>query len=104
MTQSTSKSKWNHKEDEIFDQLCKKYKLNFRSVADHLPNRSYTQVRSHYYNKIKRKQVRIASNISNITQNCSSQYENKIIQQVQQDAKEYTNQNILINSVLDTFE
>ncbi|CAL5985404.1 Myb-like_DNA-binding domain-containing protein [Hexamita inflata] len=101
MTQSTTKAKWNYEEDEIFDQLCKKYKLNFRVVADHLPNRSYTQVRSHYYNKIKRKEAHIASNISSITLNCSPQYEIKKKQESIKDADENFLQ---ISSVLDTFE
>ncbi|CAL6064075.1 Myb-like_DNA-binding domain-containing protein [Hexamita inflata] len=101
MTQSTTKSKWNYDEEVIFDNLCKKYKLNFRTVADHFPNRSYTQVRSHYYNKIKRKEVHITQNISSITQNCSPQYEIKKKQEAIQEADENFLQ---ISSVLDTFE
>ncbi|CAL6044702.1 SANT/Myb_domain [Hexamita inflata] len=48
-------SKWTEKEQKCFEHYLKLYHTDFRLIAELLPNRTYTQVRSHYYNELKRK-------------------------------------------------
>ncbi|CAL6021660.1 Conserved_hypothetical protein [Hexamita inflata] len=48
-------SKWTEEEQKCFEHYLKLYHTDFRLIAELLPNRTYTQVRSHYYNQIKRK-------------------------------------------------
>ncbi|CAL6090474.1 SANT/Myb_domain [Hexamita inflata] len=65
MTLTTcSKPRWSEEEDQLFDQLYKKYKNNFREIARNFKTRTYSQIRSHYYNL----QNREDKNKNNITQ------------------------------------
>ncbi|CAL6023592.1 Myb-like_DNA-binding domain-containing protein [Hexamita inflata] len=47
-------TKWSEEEQQLFDQLLLQYKRNFKMIAQQIPNRSYNQVRSHYYNEVNK--------------------------------------------------
>ncbi|CAL6023780.1 SANT/Myb_domain [Hexamita inflata] len=47
-------SRWTQEETEMLNSLVTRFKKNFKRVADHFPGRSYSQIRSHYYNQVYR--------------------------------------------------
>lgn len=47
------KTKWTDEEVKTFEELFPKYHLNFTLYQQHL-NRSFGQIKSHYYNKLKK--------------------------------------------------
>ncbi|CAL6046109.1 SANT/Myb_domain [Hexamita inflata] len=72
---------WTEEENIVFKDLIQKYHKDFRQVASEM-NRTYTQVRSHYYNiqsknstpeSNNKKMFKDSQNNSQQTQN-SSQY------------------------------
>ncbi|CAL6044708.1 Conserved_hypothetical protein [Hexamita inflata] len=48
--------KWSNEEQKLFEYYIKLYQTDFHLIAELLPNRTYSQVRSHFYNELKRKQ------------------------------------------------
>ncbi|CAL6056083.1 SANT/Myb_domain [Hexamita inflata] len=47
-------SRWTQEETKMLNSLVTRFKKNFRRVADHFPGRTYSQIRSHFYNQIYR--------------------------------------------------
>ncbi|CAL6021670.1 Conserved_hypothetical protein [Hexamita inflata] len=79
--------KWTEDEQKCFEHYLKLYHTDFRLIAELLPNRTYTQVRSHYYNQIKSKELNegqsiIESNTNNNIviqlKNILSKFDNKL--------------------------
>ncbi|CAL5978106.1 SANT/Myb_domain [Hexamita inflata] len=48
-------NKWSEEEDQVFKQALKEFGKDFQAISDQLKDRSYRQVRSHYYNYKKQK-------------------------------------------------
>ncbi|CAL6046225.1 SANT/Myb_domain [Hexamita inflata] len=48
---------WTEKEVELFQDLFEKYNTDFRQIAIEM-NRTYSQIRSHYYNLQRKPNVR----------------------------------------------
>ncbi|CAL5971267.1 SANT/Myb_domain [Hexamita inflata] len=44
--------RWSKEEHALFTQLVKEHGLEFKKIASLIPNRSYNQVRSHFYNHV----------------------------------------------------
>ncbi|CAL6037698.1 SANT/Myb_domain [Hexamita inflata] len=45
-------NKWSKEEDQVFKQALKEFGKDFQAISDQLKDRSYRQVRSHYYNSL----------------------------------------------------
>ncbi|CAL6021516.1 protein_REVEILLE 8 isoform X2 [Hexamita inflata] len=44
--------RWTQKEDQLFQKLLSQFNKDFRKIASYFTTRTYSQVRSHYYNDI----------------------------------------------------
>ncbi|CAL5984913.1 SANT/Myb_domain [Hexamita inflata] len=51
------KHRWTEEEDELFYRLLEVHDTNFKEMVPHFNNRSYNQIRSHYYNFIHRTEI-----------------------------------------------
>ncbi|CAL5990840.1 Conserved_hypothetical protein [Hexamita inflata] len=47
--------RWTKDEHRLFERLLAQHGTDFKKIAGLIPNRSYSQVRSHYYNDQKSK-------------------------------------------------
>ncbi|CAL6040843.1 SANT/Myb_domain [Hexamita inflata] len=47
---------WTESECTLFKHLYSRFGKDFRLISEHFKDRSYTQVRSHYYNIMAKKQ------------------------------------------------
>ncbi|CAL6062183.1 SANT/Myb_domain [Hexamita inflata] len=54
MSTVNNKKRWSDKEEQIFNQLVKEFDKNFKRMEPFFHQRNYSQIRSHYYNQIKR--------------------------------------------------
>ncbi|CAL5984991.1 SANT/Myb_domain [Hexamita inflata] len=83
MTSYSQKSRWTVEEDERLMSLLKQYSNNFREIAKYFSERSYNQVRSHYYNLLNKHEKALKQ--QNILPNVLAQ--NALINQINQSEK-----------------
>ncbi|CAL5985175.1 SANT/Myb_domain [Hexamita inflata] len=48
------KNRWTADEEVLYQFLLKQYHCNFKEVSKHFPSRSYSQLRSHFYNLLRK--------------------------------------------------
>ncbi|CAL6023582.1 Conserved_hypothetical protein [Hexamita inflata] len=48
--------RWTDAEEQMFLDMLKRYSTDFRLIASMLPDRTYNQVRAHYYNRARASQ------------------------------------------------
>ncbi|CAL6094815.1 protein_ODORANT1-like [Hexamita inflata] len=51
---ASNKKRWTEREEQLFVQLATRFGKNFKRMEPHLPGRSYSQIRSHFYNHVRR--------------------------------------------------
>ncbi|CAL6023614.1 SANT/Myb_domain [Hexamita inflata] len=49
-------NRWTQEEQELFDRLIIEYQKDFKKISAAFGNRSYNQIRSHYYNSVYKDQ------------------------------------------------
>ncbi|CAL6040847.1 SANT/Myb_domain [Hexamita inflata] len=69
MTSYSQKSRWSVEEDERLMSLLKQCNNNFREIAKYFSERSYNQVRSHYYNLLNKHEKTLKQNTNVMAQN-----------------------------------
>ncbi|CAL6090528.1 SANT/Myb_domain [Hexamita inflata] len=51
---ASNKKRWTEREEQLFVQLVTRFGKNFKRMEPHLSGRSYSQIRSHFYNHVRR--------------------------------------------------
>ncbi|CAL6023770.1 SANT/Myb_domain [Hexamita inflata] len=53
--------RWTREEERQFELLVRRHDRDFKLISELFPGRSYGQIRSHYYNVLRRESARSSS-------------------------------------------
>ncbi|CAL6021632.1 SANT/Myb_domain [Hexamita inflata] len=57
----TTLQRWTREEERRFELLVRRHNRDFKRISELFPDRSYGQIRSHYYNVQRRESARSSS-------------------------------------------
>ncbi|CAL6021586.1 SANT/Myb_domain [Hexamita inflata] len=57
----TTLQRWTREEERRFELLVRRHDRDFKRISELFPGRSYGQIRSHYYNVLRRESARSSS-------------------------------------------